>query len=88
MTRITLILLSTLCVCQALAQPREQHFQLVLRDHWKMGPNDSLDPVVLSGPAFDAGAWYDVSVPTTIVGGLLANHVFPSIPFLEETWKS
>jgi exo-1,4-beta-D-glucosaminidase len=46
-----------------------------------MGPNDSLDPVALSGPAFDAGAWYDVSVPTTIIGGLLANKVFPFDPF-------
>jgi len=57
--------------------------KLVLEDGWQM---QSEGKVADGGPAlsvagYPAMGWYNVSVPTTIIAGLLANKVYDFDPF-------
>jgi hypothetical protein len=57
--------------------------QWTLKSDWKMqsGMTDTSAGGRISMTGFDAMDWYTVSVPTTIVGGLVANKVYPFDPF-------
>ena len=57
--------------------------RMVLRDGWEM---QSALVVPATGDAvsragYSAAGWYKVSVPTTIIAGLLANKVYDFDPF-------
>jgi exo-1,4-beta-D-glucosaminidase len=68
---------------QAMAQPATAQ-QWLLKSDWKMqsGMTDTSAGASISMAGFDAKDWYTVSVPTTIVGGLIANKVYPFDPFM------
>lgn len=51
------------------------------------GVTDTSGGALISGETFDAKAWYTVSVPTTILAGLLANQVYPFDPFAGQNLK-
>jgi len=55
-----------------------------LKDNWKMqsAVTDTSGGASISTEAFDTKGWYNVSVPTTIIGGLMANKVYPFDPFM------
>lgn len=82
MKKITTIFLVTLCFYQSFAQSRKESFKLHLHDNWKMqsAVTDPSSAEDLSKERFDAGSWYNVSVPTTIIAGLLSNHVYDFDP--------
>src|SRR5215813_9390495 len=63
-----------------------ENFRLVLKDHWKMQSaiSDSSGGDRISQADFNATKWYTVSVPTTVIGGLLANHVYDFDPFFSK----
>jgi exo-1,4-beta-D-glucosaminidase len=90
MKKLILILIINCCLAyQAFAQPAKQSFDLLLKDDWKM-QSSVTDPATaenISTGKFDAGKWYSVSVPTTIIGGLLANQVYDFDPFFGQNFK-
>ncbi|HEY6978007.1 MAG TPA: glycoside hydrolase family 2 TIM barrel-domain containing protein, partial [Chitinophagaceae bacterium] len=61
----------------------KENFQWVLKDGWKM--QTSLTATAkgeeISQQNFSTKGWYNVSVPTTIIAGLLANDVYNFDPF-------
>ena len=84
MKKFILTLILPLCFYQAFSQARQENFQLILKDDWKMqsavtdaGPADKI-----SKENFDTQSWYKVSVPTTLIAGLLANKVYDFDPFM------
>ena len=83
MTRITCLIV-LFAISGASAQTREQHFRLRLKDHWQMqsAVTDSSSPEAITRSTFDASRWYGVSIPTTIIGGLLANKVYDVDPLV------
>ena len=82
------VLLAGLGLClastaQVIAQPLSP-YRWLLKSDWKMqsGVTDTSQGTRISMAAFDAKDWYTVSVPTTILGGLIANKVYPFDPFM------
>jgi exo-1,4-beta-D-glucosaminidase len=70
-------------VAQITAAPISPQQWLLKRD-WKMqsAMTDTSQGARISVAGFDAKDWYTVSVPTTIIGGLIANKVYPYDPFV------
>lgn len=57
---------------------------LLLKDGWEMQSSTKLtgpDGAALSQPTYTPANWYKVSVPTTVIAGLLANKVYDFDPF-------
>lgn len=70
-------------------QSRKENFRLILKKDWKMqsAVTDTSSAAKISGESFDAQKWYSVSVPTTIIAGLLANKVYDFDPFYGQNFK-
>ncbi|MES2274852.1 MAG: glycoside hydrolase family 2 protein [Bacteroidota bacterium] len=83
MKKYNLLLIAILFCCQAYSQARTETFQLRLGNDWKMqsAVTEPAPAVSISKPQFDTKGWYSVNVPTTIIGGLLANKVYNFDPF-------
>ncbi|HZX59139.1 MAG TPA: hypothetical protein VFE54_10445, partial [Mucilaginibacter sp.] len=82
MKKLGLVLLLSLFICQAFAQDNE-NFRMILNEDWQM---QSALKVPATGNAisqvkFAPTGWYKVSVPTTIIAGLLANKAYNFDPF-------
>ncbi|HVX51155.1 MAG TPA: hypothetical protein VHB48_13400, partial [Chitinophagaceae bacterium] len=71
------------CLLAWLAAPAQN--KIVLKDGWAMQSslNSSISGSQASMPGYNTTGWYKVSVPTTIIGGLLANHVYDFDPFYD-----
>src|SRR5664279_482318 len=65
------------------AQSSAENFRLVLHEDWKMQSAYSVsgNGNEISQKSFDVKNWYRVTVPSTIIAGLLANHVYDFDPF-------
>ena len=65
------------------AEPITQQ-KWLLKDNWKMQSTvaDTSEGARISTPAFDTKGWYSISIPSTIIGGLVANKVYPFDPFM------
>jgi exo-1,4-beta-D-glucosaminidase len=77
-----LILITLSLVCShTFAQ--NQNFSLMLKANWQMQSvlKDTTDAAIVSQSKFEPMGWYQVSVPTTIIGGLLANKAYDFDPF-------
>jgi exo-1,4-beta-D-glucosaminidase len=61
----------------------EKKFQWTLHDGWSMQSSmkASENGEAISQKNFSPTGWYKVNVPTTIIAGLLANHVYDFDPF-------
>ena len=62
---------------------RMSNSNIVLRDGWQMQSATKVAGTgdVISQPGYGVGDWYTVSVPTTIIAGLLANKHYDFDPF-------
>ena len=62
---------------------QQQNFSLILKDGWQMQSvlKDPSPASTVSQYTFQPKGWYHISVPTTIIGGLLANKVYKFDPF-------
>src|SRR5215218_1203483 len=83
MKKIYTVVLILLCVHTFAQSSRQESFQLVLKEGWQM---QSAGMAQASGQqisknGFAANIWYQVNVPTTIIGGLLANKKYDFDPF-------
>jgi len=84
MKKLIFTLMLPLCCLLAFGQARQENFQLILKDDWKMqsAVTDASPADQISRENFDTHSWYKVSVPTTFVAGLLANKVYDFDPFM------
>ncbi|HTI60432.1 glycoside hydrolase family 2 protein [Mucilaginibacter sp.] len=78
-----MIILSSLFVYQSFAQTTESH-RMILKDGWQMQSvtKDASPGSAISQTKFVPKGWYKVTVPTTIIAGLLANKVYDFDPFM------
>jgi exo-1,4-beta-D-glucosaminidase len=84
MKKIILAFVLPLCFCKAFGQARQENFQLILKDDWRMqsAVTDASPADQISRGNYDIHSWYKVSVPTTFIAGLLANKVYDFDPFM------
>jgi exo-1,4-beta-D-glucosaminidase len=63
-------------------RPMAQH-TMILHDGWQLQSSTTISAkgAAISQPAFKPAGWYKISVPTTIIAGLLANKVYDFDPF-------
>ena len=82
MKKIGVIAISSLMMAQAFAQSSE-NFKMILRDGWQMQSSTQVAEAgaSLSQAGYKTSGWYKVSVPTTIIAGLLSNKVYDFDPF-------
>jgi exo-1,4-beta-D-glucosaminidase len=79
---IALIAAFTLLVAPAFAQNTGK-YSMILKDDWQMQSATKItdEGAAISKDGFTPAGWYKVTVPTTIIGGLLANKVYDFDPF-------
>jgi exo-1,4-beta-D-glucosaminidase len=70
-------------------QNRVENFRMILHDDWRMqssltnkAPGDQV-----SKKDFPVNDWYKITVPSTIVAGLLANHEYDFDPFYSKNFE-
>jgi len=80
MRATALVIVYTLCIFAASAQQK-----LILKDGWAMQSSftTAINGADVSQKGYSTAQWYKVSVPTTIIAGLLANHVYAFDPFMD-----
>lgn len=71
-----------LLVNYSLAQEVETH-RMILKNDWQMQSvmKDATPGATVSQTQFEPKGWYKISVPSTIIAGLLANHAYDFDPF-------
>ncbi|HEY4323565.1 MAG TPA: glycoside hydrolase family 2 protein [Mucilaginibacter sp.] len=84
MKKIILVLLLTLPVLHVFSQNEEtENYRVFLKEDWRMqsAVTDASQGSKISQKDFQADSWYKVSVPTTVIAGLIANKVYDFDPF-------
>jgi len=81
MKKLVLFFVSALLVNYSFAQDNETH-RMVLKDGWQMQSvtKDATPGATVSQAQFEPKGWYKISVPSTIIAGLLANHEYDFDP--------
>ena len=76
-------------VQQLFAQSKTENFNMLLHDGWNMQSSvtEKAKGENISQKDFKTTGWYNVSVPTTIIAGLLANHVYNFDPFYAKNFE-
>jgi exo-1,4-beta-D-glucosaminidase len=83
MKKALLLVLLTFVFHYSFSQTKTENFSMVLHDDWKM-QSSVTDPSKgneISTISFSPEKWYPITVPSTIIAGLLANHVYDFDPF-------
>jgi len=82
MKKLGLIVILSLFITTVFAQDSE-NYRLILKDGWQMQSvtKDASAGSLVSQSNFIPKGWYPVSVPTTIIAGLMANKVYDFDPF-------
>lgn len=88
MKKLGLVIMLSLSISLAFAQDQE-NFRMILKDGWQMQSvtKDASSGAIISQSKFMPSSWYKVSVPTTIIAGLLANHAYNFDPFFGMNFK-
>jgi len=88
MKKLGLALTLSLFVAQSFAQIKE-NYRMILKDDWQMQSviKDPSPGGTVSQSTFAPNGWYKVSVPTTIIAGLLANNVYNFDPFFGRNFE-
>jgi exo-1,4-beta-D-glucosaminidase len=84
MKKILLLALLCLVASYGFCQNEEtENYRAFLKENWTMesAVTDPSSGAQISKPDFNPSAWYKVSVPTTVIAGLIANHVYNFDPF-------
>lgn len=82
MKKLGLVITLSLFFLQAFAQDSET-YRMILKDDWHMqsATKVTANGNTISQSKFQPQGWYKVSVPTTIIAGLLANKAYNFDPF-------
>jgi exo-1,4-beta-D-glucosaminidase len=88
MKKIGFIVLSLFTIIQSFAQSSE-HFSLLLKDGWQMQSSTKVtdDGASISRSGYKTLSWYKVSVPTTVIAGLLSNNSYNFDPFYDRNFE-
>ncbi len=89
MKKIFAIALLSIFFQAAFSQTRVENFSMLLHDGWRM-QSSVTDPTKgdkISGTGFTAKSWYPITVPSTIIAGLLVNHVYDFDPFYAKNFE-
>ncbi|HWD86964.1 MAG TPA: glycoside hydrolase family 2 protein [Mucilaginibacter sp.] len=88
MKKLGLVITLSLFLFQAFAQDSETN-RMILRDDWQMQSSLKVtdNGNTISQSKYQPQGWYKVSVPTTIIAGLLANKVYDFDPFMGMNFK-
>lgn len=83
MKKIVLILLLIILTQTLFSQGRTESFQMILHDDWRMQSSltDCAAGHQISKERFPISTWYKISVPSTIIAGLIANKEYDFDPF-------
>src|SRR6476469_635031 len=89
MKKLSFFLFSIVFTQQLFSQNRAENFRMILHDDWRMqssltnkAPGDQV-----SKKDFTVNDWYKITVPSTIVAGLLANHEYDFDPFYSKNFE-
>jgi exo-1,4-beta-D-glucosaminidase len=82
MKKIVLLIALALFINYSFAQDNET-FRMILKDNWQMQSalKDHSPAATISQDKFEPKGWYKISVPSTIIAGLLANKAYDFDPF-------
>ena len=72
------------------SQSRSEKFRMILHDDWRMQSSrtdSSLTGAQISQKDFPVNSWYKITVPSTIIGGLLANNEYKFDPFYSKNFE-
>ncbi|MGN6641017.1 MAG: glycoside hydrolase family 2 protein, partial [Mucilaginibacter sp.] len=88
MKKLGLVITLSLFLFQAFAQDGET-YRMILKDDWQMQSSTKVtaNGNSISQSKFRPEGWYKVSVPTTIIAGLLANKAYNFDPFYGMNFK-
>ena len=89
MKKIPCVLFLLLLLQQTFAQTRTENFSMILHDDWRMQSSvtDQTKGDKISTIDFLATNWYPVTVPSTIIAGLIADHVYDFDPFFGKNFE-
>jgi exo-1,4-beta-D-glucosaminidase len=89
MKKVLFLLTSIMLVSHLFSQSRSENFQMILHDDWRMQSSltDKSTGAQISQNAFTAANWYKINVPSTIIGGLLANKEYNFDPFFGKNFE-
>ncbi|HYK44652.1 MAG TPA: glycoside hydrolase family 2 protein [Parafilimonas sp.] len=81
--------LSLIFIQQSFGQNRTENFQMILHDDWRMQSStaDKSTGAQISQKDFSAKGWYKISVPSTIIAGLLSNNEYNFDPFYGKNFE-
>lgn len=82
-------LIPVLLIQQLYGQSRAENFQMILHDDWQMQSSltDKATGAEVSQKNFPAKGWYKITVPSTIIAGLLANNEYKFDPFYAKNFE-
>ncbi len=88
MKKLGLVIMLSLFLLQAFAQDSE-NYRMILKEDWQMQSALKVPAAgnAISSSKFKPAGWYKVSVPTTIIAGLLANKAYDFDPFYEMNFE-
>lgn len=71
------------------SQTRTESFRMILHDNWNMQSSMTVNATgdQISKKGFSVKDWYKISVPSTIIAGLLANHEYKFDPFYSKNFE-
>ena len=74
---------------QLCSQGRSESFQMILHDNWTMQSSltDEAKGAQVSQKDFPVNSWYKITVPSTIIAGLLANNEYNFDPFYGKNFE-
>jgi exo-1,4-beta-D-glucosaminidase len=89
MKKLLFLLPSIVVVTHAFGQSRSENFQMILHDDWRMQSSltDKATGAQISQNGFATTSWYKITVPSTIIGGLLANKEYNFDPFYGKNFE-
>ncbi|MGN6398271.1 MAG: glycoside hydrolase family 2 protein [Mucilaginibacter sp.] len=89
MKKTLLFALLAVAGCYSFAQVPAENYRQLLKEGWNMQSaiTDVSAGSQISTTAFNAGNWYKVSVPTTVIAGLIANKVYDFDPFFGHNFE-
>ncbi|MBV9961219.1 MAG: hypothetical protein JO072_03135 [Parafilimonas sp.] len=89
MKKISVIALLLILFQFSFSQTKTENFSMILHDDWRMQSSitDKTKGDKISNADFNASNWYPVTVPSTIIAGLLANHFYNFDPFYGKNFE-
>ena len=89
MKKISTIVLLSILFQTIFSQSHTENFSMILHDDWRMQSSitDQTKGDKISTTDFLVKTWYPITVPSTIIAGLISNHVYDFDPFFGKNFE-